>query len=398
MPRSSVVLFAMSLALLVVSCPAPTAGPDGGVDEEDVDEEDVDDEDACALGQRSRGPSESCCLAFGTDACGANLFCAAFDGRTVPTCYVEHTRFDGEECNADTHCASDSCGDNGACRASPGQPCSRDTGCATFQGDVYICTSGVRDGDRCLVASSALGGVCTDDDGCDSGFCVEERCGSGADGADCVVDNDCSSTHCVANACASGDIGALCRDDDDCASDLVCNDGECLTRSLGDSCTADTDCASVFAGCFDGVCVSQALNGGCDSDAECGLNSCFDGTCAAACTDSVRCALLGLFGGVAQECREGICVEVASIGDACTADTDCAQDLFGNLCVNGTCRRPDGQGCADNAECASDLCDGVVRDRCVNLDGEAGRVCTVAADCRADEQCRPRSVDECVAP
>src|SRR5262245_8286836 len=57
----------------------------------------------------SQTASEPCCPDLGADACGANLFCEAFDGRTQPTCYITGSRKDGEECRADDHCASASC-------------------------------------------------------------------------------------------------------------------------------------------------------------------------------------------------------------------------------------------------------------------------------------------------
>lgn len=48
----------------------------------------------------ARGLSERCCPSFGADACGAGLFCAALDGRTIPTCYPEHSRAEGATCTA----------------------------------------------------------------------------------------------------------------------------------------------------------------------------------------------------------------------------------------------------------------------------------------------------------
>lgn len=390
---------ALLLFAALSGCPLNTLVPGdlpGGAEGEDGPA--VDDGDACISGQRSQGPSESCCLDFGADACGANLFCAVFDGRSVPTCYVEHTRLDGETCRADVNCASGSCAETGICRASPGQPCSREVGCAVFQNEDYVCAGGVGESDRCLIASRSLGGVCIDDDGCDSGYCAHDRCSSGADGADCAVDDDCASAHCVDNGCTSGSFGASCLSNDDCDDDLVCSDNECRERTIGDQCTTDAQCASSFSGCFDGACAAQSLGAACDSNPECGLNTCVEGTCTDTCDISLQCEFLGIFGGVSQECRDGRCVDVGDIGDACTIDTDCSHDVFGDVCASGTCRQIDGRLCAADDECASDACEAVVRDRCVNLDGEAGATCTVTADCHANEQCRPRSVQECVAP
>ena len=72
--------------------------PDATIIEQDCD--------AIAMTQ---GPSQPCCIAYGIDACGPNLFCAAFDGRSQPACYVDRSRLDGESCGADKHCLGASC-------------------------------------------------------------------------------------------------------------------------------------------------------------------------------------------------------------------------------------------------------------------------------------------------
>ena len=51
----------------------------------------------------SQGLSQPCCLSHGADACGAGLFCAAFDGRKIPTCYTENSRADRATCFQDNH-------------------------------------------------------------------------------------------------------------------------------------------------------------------------------------------------------------------------------------------------------------------------------------------------------
>ena len=53
--------------------------------------------------------SAPCCLELGIDACGAGLFCAAFDGREQATCYPEYSRGAGQECAEDRHCLSQRC-------------------------------------------------------------------------------------------------------------------------------------------------------------------------------------------------------------------------------------------------------------------------------------------------
>ncbi|HVH45571.1 MAG TPA: hypothetical protein VM925_24625 [Labilithrix sp.] len=89
----------------------------------------------------SQGPSEPCCSLHGLDACGAGLFCAAFDGRTVTTCYPEHSRASGQDCSAHVQCASSLCKTTSRrCAAMPGTACTLDDGCAPdSQGGVYLC-------------------------------------------------------------------------------------------------------------------------------------------------------------------------------------------------------------------------------------------------------------------
>jgi hypothetical protein len=99
-------------------------------------------QDCSGLG-KSQSVSQACCLNDGVDACGAGLFCAAFDGRTQPTCYVEHSRTDAQSCTADVQCVSSSCnGAVGKCRAFPGTTCASDVGCANDrEGQAYYCDS-----------------------------------------------------------------------------------------------------------------------------------------------------------------------------------------------------------------------------------------------------------------
>lgn len=90
---------------------------------------------------RSQGISQPCCLAFGIDACGANLFCAAFDGRTQPTCYAEHSRQGLESCTEDRQCASDGCNTtSGQCQSLPGATCDSSVGCNDrVSSNYYVC-------------------------------------------------------------------------------------------------------------------------------------------------------------------------------------------------------------------------------------------------------------------
>lgn len=133
--RHEVLTRCLTLAALLTAAGCGSNGgaiPDGGGPQQD-----------CTGLAKSQGVSQACCLGYGIDACGASLFCAAFDGRTQPTCYAEHSRLDQETCTADNQCASSSCNTTaGACRSLPGSNCSATIGCADdTAGQAYYCDS-----------------------------------------------------------------------------------------------------------------------------------------------------------------------------------------------------------------------------------------------------------------
>jgi len=172
MPRATTWL----ALLLLVSAPACTGRrggdrvrTDGGVGVDANRPEDCTE-------PPTQGLSEPCCPGHGVDACGAGLFCAAFDGRTIPSCYPERSRLDGESCTADAQCVSESCNvEVSRCRWGSGE-CESAVGCAPVSGSTRVCA---RDMDRVY------------------------RCnfvGSGADNDPCAVDADCHSGTCDAGA------------------------------------------------------------------------------------------------------------------------------------------------------------------------------------------------------
>jgi hypothetical protein len=101
---------AAALVALLFACSGTNTllSPDGGV------LGDGGNGESCKSAQpASQGASQPCCKDWGPDACGAALFCAAFDGRTQTTCYPDHSRLDGESCSADTQCLHNVC--DGTC-------------------------------------------------------------------------------------------------------------------------------------------------------------------------------------------------------------------------------------------------------------------------------------------
>lgn len=111
-------LHAMSrvlFALVILGCKSGTTSdldasfaPDANIMHPPLDANITLDAASCAH-PPAQTVSMPCCLLHGRDACGALLFCAAFDGRTVPTCYPERSRLPEETCAEDVHCASGAC-------------------------------------------------------------------------------------------------------------------------------------------------------------------------------------------------------------------------------------------------------------------------------------------------
>ncbi len=152
---------------------------------------------------KSQGPSLPCCTSYGVDACGADLFCAAFDGRTRATCYPEHSRLDMTSCTADIQCASRKCNlTAGACASSPHSSCTAAIGCAPDPtGDAYYCVDG----------------TCTLPTG--NGSCADV-CGTHAD---CVQSNACDMTlhRCL---CTGGEANC---DKSGCVAGSTCTQAGC---------------------------------------------------------------------------------------------------------------------------------------------------------------------------
>jgi len=130
--------------------------------------------------QPGQGVSQPCCPAHGIDACGANLFCAAFDGRELATCYPERSRLDRTECTEDRHCSSGSCNTaETRCRSAPGTSCAPSIGCAPDPrtGGAYAC---VASSSTCRpVGDGSLGSTCATASDCESGVCTDNQCAFG---------------------------------------------------------------------------------------------------------------------------------------------------------------------------------------------------------------------------
>lgn len=184
-----------------------------------------DDPLTCGGLDKVRGPSESCCPAYGIDACGAGLFCAAFDGRTIATCYVNNVRRASETCAADGHCLSGTCARSGKCAAGLADTCNSTDGCAPRGGKAYACADG-----ECVIADGRP--YCTTDQQCvaandsrfecRSGQCVDKTLKNAGDACQ-------SPTECVVPNCFQGRCQCLKQDNSGCASGLTCTGSSHVT-------------------------------------------------------------------------------------------------------------------------------------------------------------------------
>ncbi len=152
---------------------------------------------ACAGLPKSQPVSGPCCLDHGVDACGAGLFCAAFDGRVQPTCYLDGSRLDLTECGDDAHCVSGSCNlDTHRCRSRPGANCELATGCVASGTKGYVCADS-----KCVASDGTGGEPCGTMSDCQMGQCVGSRC-LATEGAACKVGSDsCAAGLCCETTC-----------------------------------------------------------------------------------------------------------------------------------------------------------------------------------------------------
>ncbi len=222
-----------------------------------------------------------CCQSHGPDACGAGLFCAAYDGRTIATCYANRSREAGQTCKSGLECLSSSCGASGLCAALPNMACEPAWGCATIEGVQSVCAGKlchpiVRGGDYCLVQTD-----CATDKLCQDNLCATPKATKLA-GVTALIAAECKSGQLRNGVClCSTGTQAGCRHEtcvDDgtrrntgvsckattvngagCVSGLDCVAGFCDQtmckpdpRGVGATCTYSTDCAS--ANCFQGKC------------------------------------------------------------------------------------------------------------------------------------------------
>jgi hypothetical protein len=221
------------------SSPTTSTSTDGGAGASDAGDTSCETTTA-----KSQALSQACCTGWGVDACGALLFCAAFDGRTQTTCYPEGSRLGGQSCAADSWCASHECAPNGKCRALGNETCDPTTGCATVNSVARGCTAAA----KCQV--------------CDANS-TDPRCPAACKGQDAAW----SSTPC-----------------------MLCETSPCCTQLA--ACTSDEVCgpkANTLLSCSSSgfkSCLDVAFGGQLDA-VSAALKQCFD-TAAPSCTGACR--------------------------------------------------------------------------------------------------------------
>ena len=100
---------ALSILLQILTPLAACSGGDGNGSDRGPGSPDAATAQDCSGVDPAAGPSAECCLAYGEDACGAGLVCAALEGRTIPVCYAERSRASGEDCTEDKLCKTGLC-------------------------------------------------------------------------------------------------------------------------------------------------------------------------------------------------------------------------------------------------------------------------------------------------
>jgi hypothetical protein len=237
-------------------------------------------------------------------------------------------RADGQGCNNDGQCLSDSCVDGVCCNSDCNAEC-------------Y----------SCQVAGSV--GTCTvvgQGDDPDPDCLSNERCdGSGScllvDGQSCTNDGQCVSGSCADGYCCNSSCTAECY-----SCGLTGTEGTCTVVPSGFD--PDPDCGPGEQCNGLGACLKND-GGGCTLPSECLSGNCVDNFCCGT-TCTAECYSCGLTG------TEGTCTVVPPNEDP---DPDCNT---GELCDGGgNCLKQDGETCGGPGECLSNLC---VDGYCCNSD------------------------------
>lgn len=350
----------------------------------------------------------ACVPGCGAAGCAAGERCEAATGRCVP----------GEpdlECRRDADCglrarcdaATGRCVPEAGCGAGdcgPGERCDEATGRCVPDGPPDCRVDGCGPAERCdeatgacVAAGGALGHVCAEDADCDSGLCL-------AVGIGARVERICTALCCSERHCPPG-FGCL----------YVAGVRYCLPGRFnlaGDGFTAEMGqaCGAGGNNCRSGLCDvgRDRCLGACCTDADCLGRLCFWGATQGGNRTFCDIPLgLGRTGELCfneLDCASGVCIPTGAeppqppgqCADLCCKNADCpgayvcGQVLGPERSLVTACvplprgQRPEGEPCADGAECASGLC----------IEGACAEPCCFDVDCRGAARCRPRDNGE----
>ncbi|MFH1130721.1 MAG: hypothetical protein V1754_05260 [Pseudomonadota bacterium] len=204
----------------------------------------------------------------------------------------------------------------GTCKSNSGN-CTPPTSCeaSTDCEFGYVCNTG-----KCVL-DEKLPNLCQSADTCETGFCVDAKCGSCT--GDCGQSKTCQfDRHCgEGRFCLDGQCANKCSTNTDCGSGQICKGQVCVTNTQT-QCIANADCAS-------GICVNNACYPLCLGKREC-TNS------ADICVSDIK----------VEEQGVNVCMADYLAKPECVIGKDCAN---GEQCVNGVCRTP----CANNTDCVA---------------------------------------------
>jgi hypothetical protein len=253
-------------------------------------------------------------------------------------------------------------------------------GDASESGDCVCCDPGDPGAGR--IPAVCGDGVCEPPvESCRAPDCPED-CGVCGLGDACLQDEDCPGLACLPN----GRCGRLPAGSE-CSSNGMCRSGDCglvtCNAVCGDGfCDGTEVCgnASPFS-CF-GDCGTCGLGQACTADSDCASSdTCLLGTCAPKLPEGSPCES-------DNDCQNGDCELFTCGGVKCLTDSECS-GLGAELCVAGFClpaKLPNNQPCVRNAMCQSGVCN-------LGLCKPAGSV-AVGGVCSTDAAC---SSGDCVA-
>jgi hypothetical protein len=156
---------------------------------------------------------------------------------------------DFQDCDLESPCSFDYCGDDHVCVHKPlDEPCS--------------------DGDPCTVGDHCSEGACVydtllecdDGNDCTKDFCKEDACDYAQLDGPCDDGDPCTEgDYCKDGICAGGPGAPDCDDGDPCTTDS-CTPGEGCTHAPAEGACDDGDACTENDTCVEGACVGQPVS------------------------------------------------------------------------------------------------------------------------------------------